>query len=221
MGFARAADVPVVLIGDIDRGGVIASLVGTQAVLDPADAALIRGFLVNKFRGDPALFDDGMAARSPRAPAGPARPRPAFADAAPPAGRGRPRALARARRPRGRPLRIAVPDPAAHRQLRRPRSAARRARRRPRIVAPRRRRSPPTPISSSCPARRRPSPTSPPCAPPAGTSTSSPTTAAAAPSSASAAATRCSAAASPIRTGVEGPPGERRRASACSTSTPS
>jgi adenosylcobyric acid synthase len=61
MGFARATDVPVVLIGDIDRGGVIASLVGTKAVLDAEDAALIRGFLVNKFRGDPALFADGMA----------------------------------------------------------------------------------------------------------------------------------------------------------------
>jgi len=61
MGFARAADVPVVLIGDIDRGGVIASLVGTKAVLDPADASLIGGFLVNKFRGDPTLFADGMA----------------------------------------------------------------------------------------------------------------------------------------------------------------
>lgn len=62
MGFARAAQAPVVLIGDIDRGGVIASLVGTQAVIDPHDAALIRGFVVNKFRGDPALFADGMAA---------------------------------------------------------------------------------------------------------------------------------------------------------------
>ncbi|QJD18461.1 cobyric acid synthase [Paracoccus sanguinis] len=59
MGFARAADVPVVLVGDIDRGGVIAQIVGTQAVIDPADAALIAGFLVNKFRGDPRLFDDG------------------------------------------------------------------------------------------------------------------------------------------------------------------
>lgn len=59
MGFARAADVPVVLIGDIDRGGVIASLVGTRAVIDPEDAAMIRGFLINKFRGDPALFEDG------------------------------------------------------------------------------------------------------------------------------------------------------------------
>lgn len=60
MGFARAANVPVILIGDIDRGGVIASLVGTRAVIDPADAAMIRGFIVNRFRGDPALFDDGM-----------------------------------------------------------------------------------------------------------------------------------------------------------------
>jgi adenosylcobyric acid synthase len=60
MGFARAADVPVVLIGDIDRGGVIASLVGTKAVIDADDAALIKGFLVNKFRGDPALFARGM-----------------------------------------------------------------------------------------------------------------------------------------------------------------
>ena len=59
MGFARAANVPVVLIGDIDRGGVIASLVGTRAVIDPDDAAMIRGFLINKFRGDPALFEDG------------------------------------------------------------------------------------------------------------------------------------------------------------------
>jgi adenosylcobyric acid synthase len=60
MGFARAADVPVVLIGDIDRGGVIASLVGTKAVIAADDAALIRGFIVNKFRGDPKLFADGM-----------------------------------------------------------------------------------------------------------------------------------------------------------------
>jgi len=59
MGFAQAADVPVILTGDIDRGGVIAQLVGTQAVLDPADAAMIKGFLINKFRGDTSLFDDG------------------------------------------------------------------------------------------------------------------------------------------------------------------
>ncbi|WP_292963266.1 cobyric acid synthase [Novosphingobium sp. UBA1939] len=62
MGFARAAHVPVVLVGDIDRGGVIAALAGTRAVLDPADAAMIRGFIVNKFRGDPALFAGGYDA---------------------------------------------------------------------------------------------------------------------------------------------------------------
>ncbi|NIJ33923.1 cobyric acid synthase [Sphingomonas oligoaromativorans] len=59
MGFARAAGVPVLLVGDIDRGGVIAAIAGTRAVIDPADAAMIRGFLINKFRGDPALFEDG------------------------------------------------------------------------------------------------------------------------------------------------------------------
>ncbi|RZK00786.1 MAG: cobyric acid synthase [Novosphingobium sp.] len=59
MGFARAARVPVVLVGDIDRGGVIAAVVGTRTVIDPADAAMIRGFVINKFRGDPALFEDG------------------------------------------------------------------------------------------------------------------------------------------------------------------
>jgi adenosylcobyric acid synthase len=59
MGFARKANVPVVLVGDIDRGGVIAQIVGTKAVLDPEDAAMIHGFIINKFRGDPSLFDDG------------------------------------------------------------------------------------------------------------------------------------------------------------------
>ncbi|MEI4473403.1 cobyric acid synthase [Frigidibacter sp. MR17.24] len=59
MGFARAADVPVVIAGDIDRGGVIAQLVGTKAVLAPEDDAMVAGFLINKFRGDPSLFDDG------------------------------------------------------------------------------------------------------------------------------------------------------------------
>ncbi|MDO5893960.1 cobyric acid synthase [Agrobacterium sp. Azo12] len=60
MGFARAANAPVILIGDIDRGGVIASLVGTKTVLDLDDAAMIEGFIVNRFRGDPTLFDNGM-----------------------------------------------------------------------------------------------------------------------------------------------------------------
>jgi adenosylcobyric acid synthase len=60
MGFAEAADLPVALIGDIDRGGVIASLVGTKHVIDATDAARICGFIVNKFRGDPALFAEAM-----------------------------------------------------------------------------------------------------------------------------------------------------------------
>lgn len=60
MGFARAANVPVILIGDIDRGGVIASVVGTKSVLDALDEALISGFIINKFRGDPDLFSEGM-----------------------------------------------------------------------------------------------------------------------------------------------------------------
>lgn len=61
MGFAVAADVPVILTGDIDRGGVIAQIVGTQAVMQAGDNAQIVGFIVNKFRGDPRLFDDGYA----------------------------------------------------------------------------------------------------------------------------------------------------------------
>jgi adenosylcobyric acid synthase len=60
MGFARATSTPVVMVGDIDRGGVIASLVGTHAVLDAQDAALVRGFIVNRMRGDLTLFDAGM-----------------------------------------------------------------------------------------------------------------------------------------------------------------
>ncbi|WP_336958591.1 cobyric acid synthase [Sphingobium aquiterrae] len=62
MGFARAAQVPVVLVGDIDRGGVIAAIVGTRAVIDPDDAAMIHGFLINKFRGTLSLFIDGYEA---------------------------------------------------------------------------------------------------------------------------------------------------------------
>ena len=60
MGFAEAADIPVVLIGDIDRGGVIASLVGCHAVLEPGERNRIKAFAINRFRGDPSLFDDGM-----------------------------------------------------------------------------------------------------------------------------------------------------------------
>ena len=60
MGFAEAARVPVVLVGDIDRGGVIAQIVGTWELLSQAERALTRGFVVNKFRGDVALFSGGL-----------------------------------------------------------------------------------------------------------------------------------------------------------------
>lgn len=60
MGFAEAANLPVVLCADIDRGGVIASVVGTHAVLLPEERNRIKGFFINRFRGDPSLFEEGM-----------------------------------------------------------------------------------------------------------------------------------------------------------------
>ena len=66
MGFAEAADVPVVLVGDIERGGVIAQLVGTHALLSATERALLAGYIVNKFRGDVRLFDGGIAAITAR-----------------------------------------------------------------------------------------------------------------------------------------------------------
>ncbi len=59
MGFAARANIPVIIVGDIDRGGVIAQLVGTKAVIDSSDDACIKGFIINKFRGDPKLFEEG------------------------------------------------------------------------------------------------------------------------------------------------------------------
>ena len=61
MGFAEAADLPVILIGDIDRGGVIASILGTVLLLSASERARLKGFIINKLRGDPSLFDDGIA----------------------------------------------------------------------------------------------------------------------------------------------------------------
>ena len=60
MGLARAADVPVLLVADIDRGGVFAAIAGTLAVLEPEDQRLIAGFLINKFRGDPGILQPGL-----------------------------------------------------------------------------------------------------------------------------------------------------------------
>ncbi len=81
MGFAAAAGVPVALIGDIDRGGVIAQLVGTHAVLPDEDRARIRAFAINKFRGDPSLFDEGMTIIADRTGWAPLGILPWFADA--------------------------------------------------------------------------------------------------------------------------------------------
>ena len=66
MGFAEAADVPVVLVGDIERGGVIAQLVGTHSLLPPSERALLAGYIVNKFRGNVGLFEAGVTAITAR-----------------------------------------------------------------------------------------------------------------------------------------------------------
>ena len=70
MGLARAAGLPVIVVGDIDRGGVFAGLVGTLALLPPADQALVAGFVVNKFRGAPELLDSGLPCSAAHRPSG-------------------------------------------------------------------------------------------------------------------------------------------------------
>ncbi|MFD1701881.1 cobyric acid synthase [Methylopila henanensis] len=82
MGFANAARVPVALIGDIDRGGVIATLVGTKTLLSDDDNRLIKAFVINRFRGDPRLFDEGLRIISDRTGWPSLGVAPWFADAA-------------------------------------------------------------------------------------------------------------------------------------------
>jgi adenosylcobyric acid synthase len=82
MGFARAANCPVALIGDIDRGGIFAQILGIKAALAPDDAATVVGFIVNKFRGDATLFEGAMATIAERAEWRAFGLLPFFADAA-------------------------------------------------------------------------------------------------------------------------------------------
>jgi adenosylcobyric acid synthase len=120
MGFAEAADVPVVLVGDIDRGGVLAAIAGTVALLEPSERARLRGYIVNKFRGDPRLFDSaldilrrrtdldclGLVPFFPAARDLPAEDAMALDSSPPPPLRGR---EGRGESPTRHPLRIAVP----------------------------------------------------------------------------------------------------------------
>ncbi|GBD41458.1 Cobyric acid synthase [bacterium HR39] len=111
MGFARAAGVPVVLVGDVSRGGVIAALVGTVALLDADDRDLLRGFVVNGFRGDPALFAPAVPVIEERTGLPCLGIVPWFAEAVHLPAEDRLGLEARARRPReGAGLRIAVVD---------------------------------------------------------------------------------------------------------------
>ena len=132
---------PVALVGDIERGGVIAQLVGTHALLSPAERGRLAGYVVNKFRGDIRLFDGGIAAIGERTGWRCFGVVPFFAEAALlPAedsmalrpdpvewDRGRPAPQMRSGRPRSQKVKIAVPLLAAHREFRRSRPAARRA----------------------------------------------------------------------------------------------
>ena len=156
MGLARHANIPTVVVGDIDRGGVFAAMFGTVALLAPADQALIAGFVVNKFRGDASLLAPGLdelsrahrAAGVRRAAVAPRRcgwtPRT--------------RSTCEGRRVRRRRAQGGRGPAAADQQLHRRRRARPRARPRRRLRRPTRARSP-TPTSSCCPGPARPSPT--------------------------------------------------------------
>ena len=219
MGFAEAADVPVVLVGDIDRGGVIASLVGTHAVLDAGRRARIAGFIINKFRGDPALFADGLRAyRGAHRLAGLGAP-PVVRRRAPGC---RPRmSWPRATRPARRPAHRAIAVPALPRianfddldPLRLEPDVAL-------VLVEPGEPLPATPTSFFSPARSRRSPISRSCARRAGTSTSPPIAGAAAVCSASAAAIRCSAARCATAPAAKVSPA-RCRGSGCCRSRPS
>ena len=207
MGFAAAADVPVVLVGDIDRGGVIASLVGTHAVLEPAERARIRGFLINKFRGDLRLFDDGVTAIErltgwPSLGVVPWLPQAAWLPAEDAVDLER-AGEAKSARAQGRRCRCCRASRISTISIRSAWSRACALAFVPpgRADPGRRRRRDPAGLEidhrrSRVPARSR-----------AGTSTSRRMCGAAATCSACAAATRCSAAPSPIRDGIEGPAG--------------
>ena len=136
MGFATRANVPVVLVGDIDRGGVIASIAGTHLILPEDDRRMIVGYLINKFRGDVSLFDDGLAGDRKIHRLALLRRR-AVAEgggAAAVGGFGRPRKARRRREARAEDRRA---DAVAHRQFRRSRSAEGRAAGRGRVRAAR------------------------------------------------------------------------------------
>ena len=216
MGFARAADCPVVLIGDIDRGGIFAQILGTKAALAPDDAATIVGFIVNKFRGDASLFADGMATIAERTGWRAFGLAPFFAAGRAPAGGGRlrprQREAARRRRRSRSPCRCSPASPIS--------TTSTRCGMEPDVRLVFVRPGEPLPVCRSRhPARqqgdhRRPRAFS---ARRAGTSISSPMSGAAAACSGSAAAIRCWGDASPIRRGSRDRPA-RSTASASSTS---
>ncbi|MGF1628822.1 MAG: cobyric acid synthase [Kiloniellaceae bacterium] len=109
MGFAEAVDLPVILVADIDRGGVIASLVGSHAVLSDAEVRRVAGYIINKFRGDVSLFDEGLAIITARSGWPSLGVVPFFAEAAKlPAEDAV--ALSRSETTAGRAIRIAVPQ---------------------------------------------------------------------------------------------------------------